>query len=66
MLIEVMCDELLSTIDMSRVSDLVINVSDLGEPNATLISFKYDERMCEVGERNDKIRDYFWVRMLPV
>jgi len=66
MLIEVMCDELLSTLDMSRVSDLVINVSDLGIPNATLISFKYDGRSCEVGERNDLLRDYFWVKILPV
>jgi hypothetical protein len=65
-LIETMCDELFWTMDMSKVSELVINVSDLGIPNATLISFRYDGRICEVGEKNDAVRDYFWVKMLPV
>ena len=66
MLIEAMRDELFWTMDMSKVSDLVINASEMGKPNATLISFKYDGRRCEVGEHYDKIRDYFWVKMLPV
>jgi hypothetical protein len=66
MLIEAMCDELFWTMDMSKVSDLVINASEMGKPNATLISFKYDGRRCEVGEHYDKIMDYFWVKMLPV
>ncbi len=65
-LIEAMCDELFWTMDMSKVSDLIINASNWGKSNATLISFKYDGRRCEVGEHFDLIGDYCWVKMFPV
>ncbi len=64
--IEDMCVELFETMDMNMVSELVLYLDNLGCQRATLISFKYDGRKCEIGEHFDTQRDYFWVRMLPV
>jgi len=64
--IDEMCNELFENIDMNRVSELVHYVDNLRFQRETIISFKYDERICELGEHYDRQIDYFWVRMLPI
>jgi hypothetical protein len=68
MSIDEMCNDLYHTIDMweEKVSELTLYIKNVGIQRATLISFKYEGRNCEIGEHFGTQRDYFWVRMLPV
>ena len=61
-----MCNELFETIDICDVKDVVIFADNFGMQRETLISFKYDERKCEIGEHFGTQRDYFWVRISAV
>ncbi len=58
-----MCDELFETIDIEDLKDVVIYPDNVGMQRATLISFNYEGRKCEIGEHFGSQRDYFWVRI---
>lgn len=66
MTIETMVDELFSVINYHNVENLEVLYDNHGIQRATLISFKYYERICEIGESFDSQRDYFWIRISPV
>jgi hypothetical protein len=60
--IEDICDMLFNIIDIYMVSELVIYLDNLRYQYATIISFKYDGRICNIGEYYDTQRNYFWVK----
>jgi hypothetical protein len=45
------------------MKDVVIYPDNVGMQRATLISFNYEGRKCEIGEHFGSQRDYFWVRI---
>ena len=58
-----MCDELFETIKICELKNVVIYSNNVGMQRATLISFNYEGRKCEIGEHFGSQRDYFWVRI---
>ena len=66
MRVDEMCDELFSIVDIKDIKELDIFYDNEGMQRATLISFKYNERKCEIGEHFGSQRDYFWVKISPV
>jgi len=61
-----MCDELFETIDIEDLENVVIFPYNVGTQRATLISFNYEGRKCEIGEHFGSQRDYFWVRIYAI
>jgi|694.fasta_scaffold02886_14 hypothetical protein len=61
-----MCDELFETIDIEDLKDVVIFPDNVGTQRATLISFYYEGRKCEIGEHFGSQRDYFWVKIYAI
>ena len=61
-----MCDELFETIDIEDLENVVIFPDNVGTQRATLISFNYEGRKCEIGEHFGSQRDYFWVRIYAI
>ena len=61
-----MCDELFETIDIEDLENVVIFPYNVGKQRATLISFNYEGRKCEIGEHFGSQRDYFWVRIYAI
>ena len=66
MQVDNMCDELFSIVDIKDVEELQVFYDNEGMQRATLISFIFKGRKCEIGELFGSQRDYFWVRILPV
>ena len=66
MQIDDICDELFYTLIMENVSDFEVFKENEGCQRATIISFKYGGRKCDIGEHFGTQRDYFWVRLYPV
>jgi hypothetical protein len=64
--IDDMLEEIMMFLDTSKIEDIHQLRNNFGINKATLISFKYDGRRCEVGEMLDDEKNYFWVKMLPV
>lgn len=61
-----MCNVLFSIIDRSKMEELELLRENYQMQRATIISFKYQGRTCEIGEHYGSQRDYFWVTILPV
>jgi len=66
MTLDEMCDELFETIDIYELEDIVLFPNNIGEQRKTIISFKYEGKICEIGEHFGTQRDYFWVRIYAV
>lgn len=64
--VDAMCDELFKIVNIKDIKELYIFYKNVGIQRATLISFKYNERKCEIGEHFGSQRDYFWVKISPI
>lgn len=58
-----MLEELFDTIDETCIDEFQTFQENVGMQRMTLISFKFEGRLCEIGEHFGTQRDYFWVRI---
>jgi hypothetical protein len=60
------CTELYTFLDNTLITDFITYPEKIYMQRATSITFKYQGRICEIGQHFGTQTDYFWVRMLPV
>ena len=58
--------ELFKVIDKNEISDFTLFPENLGFQREKIISFKWHDKICEIGEHFGTQRDYFWVEMSQV
>ena len=61
-----MCSKLLKVIDGSKISNFTLFPENLGIQRKKIITFKWREKKCEIGEYFGTHRDYFWVTISHV
>ena len=63
MSLDEMLEDLFKTIEKTIMEEFQTFDDNVGMQRATITSFKYEDRKCEIGEHYDTQRDYFWVRI---
>ena len=61
-----MCNVLFNVIDRTKLVELKLMPENHGYQRATIISFEFQGRKCEIGEYYGSQRDYFWVTIHPI
>jgi hypothetical protein len=64
--LEEMYDCLFKVVDISKITDLTLYPDNLGYQRKKVISFAWQEKICEIGEHYGSQRDYFWVTISPI